>query len=268
MMFGLFLRGIVSNKHKQAFIYSCLVIGIVGAWVAVIFVLILPITRGFGITAVEPVDTQIVANLAAIATPIPDESEQFPATWTPTTTPTSTSTATPVPTFPPWATWTPTSTFTPSPTPLPIPLREQRKRAAMRQYRSTFKRIAKKYDLDWRLMAEQGYYESGLNPHARGRSREMGLMQIIPSTWRLIVREVDVRDPYKPSHNIEAAAFYLTQMRDACKAIGQTDPGCMLLAYNWGPNNMRRHYLNRYTWRQAPDPQRRYVSYILREAGY
>ncbi|MEM7031876.1 MAG: transglycosylase SLT domain-containing protein [Chloroflexota bacterium] len=254
----------MDRKNQQKLMYGFLVFGIVCAWGVAIFALIVPIAR-----RLETSPREVVVNLASvqpdIGTPIPDQESLFPPTWTATTTPTPTSTGTPVETYPAWATWTPTATFTPSPT---LPAREQNKRIAMRRYRSTFIRAAKKYNLDWRIMAEQGYYESGLNPHARGRSREMGLMQIIPSTWLLITREINVSDPFKPSHNIEAAAFYLSQMRDECRAIGQTDPGCMLLAYNWGPNNMRRHYLDRYTWRQAPDPQRRYVSYILREAGY
>lgn len=192
----------------------------------------------------------------------------YQATWTPTPTGTATPTATPVDTYPPWATWTPTATFTPLP-PTPTPLDHvRRKQEATAKYGKYFRQIAPKYDLDWRLMLELGYRESGLRPNARGRDGEYGMMQIMPYTWRSFSDGLDVAGVYDPRSNILVSAVYLSYLREACAEVGSTDEGCMLLAYNWGPNNMRRLYNRNLTWQNAPATQQRYVGDILKAAGY
>ena len=190
----------------------------------------------------------------------------FPATWTPTTTPTPTPTGTLVPTYPPWATWTPTATFTPRPpTSTPRPA-ATKKAKAIKTYKKLFQQVAAEYDLDWRLMIEQGYWESGLNPKAIGKDYDMGLMQIIPSTWYRIAPQVGVSDPFDPYSNIVVAAVYLRDARENCRGLGQPLDECMLLAYNWGITRTRRFFLDGGTWEQVPYKQRLYVYYITRAA--
>lgn len=204
--------------------------------------------------------------LPPAATPVVASARhQFPPTWTPTATPTASPIATTVPTFQPWATWTATPTWTPSPTLLPA-LQEKRERETL--YRPLFKQVAPEYDLDWRLMMALGWRESRLRPKAVGADREMGLMQVLPSTWHALAPDLQVRDVFDPRSNITVAAAYLNYVRGECAAIGEHDPGCMLLAYNWGPYNMRMLYGQRLTWEQAPSVQRRYVHDILLDAGY
>ena len=45
-----------------------------------------------------------------------------------------------------------------------------------------FKRSAKKYDMDWRILAAVSYQESKFNPNARGLGGAYGLMQFMPET--------------------------------------------------------------------------------------
>lgn len=190
----------------------------------------------------------------------------FPPTWTPTTTSTPTPTSTAVPTYPPWATWTPTATFTPRP-PTPTPRASAAEKAkAIKTYQKLFKQVAAEYDLDWRLMIEQGYWESGLNPNAVGEDRDMGLMQIIPGTWYRIAPQAGVSDPFDPYSNVLVAAIYLRDARETCREIEQPVDECMLLAYNWGITNTRQFFLNGGTWEQVPYKQRIYVYYIMRAA--
>ncbi len=47
-----------------------------------------------------------------------------------------------------------------------------------------FKKIATKYDFDWRLLASVAYQESKFNPYIRGFGGAFGMMQFIPSTAR------------------------------------------------------------------------------------
>lgn len=256
------------NRKPKQISYILIISAIIISWIVVLGIFIVPIYQELRVAVpANPMATSLpIQQAALLATPTAD---MFPPTWTPTATPTSTSTATPVATFPAWVTWTPTATWTPRPPTATTRASVTKKREAIRKYRKLFKKAAAEYDLDWELMAEQGYYESGLNPRALGGSRDMGLMQIIPSTWRRMAREVDVTDPYDPYSNILAAAAYLDEVRAECRTFtDDDDPGCMLLAYNWGPHNARRLYALRFTWRQAPSRQRHYVMSILKAAGY
>jgi soluble lytic murein transglycosylase-like protein len=205
--------------------------------------------------------------LAAIE-PGPQPDLLYPPTWTPTVTSTPTSTPTRVPTYPPWATWTPSPTWPATATFTPQPAAVLRKKKAIRTYQKIYKEIAAEYGLDWRLMIEQGYYESGLNPRALGKDNDMGLMQIIPGTWNRIAAQVKVSDPYDPYSNVLVAAVYLRDARVNCKEIGQPVDRCMLLAYNWGITNTKLYFLRGGTWENIPYRQQMYVYNIMRNAGY
>jgi membrane-bound lytic murein transglycosylase F len=47
-----------------------------------------------------------------------------------------------------------------------------------------FKKIASKYNFDWRLLASVAYQESKFNPYVKGFGGAFGMMQFIPSTAR------------------------------------------------------------------------------------
>lgn len=73
-----------------------------------------------------------------------------------------------------------------------------------------FKKYGDKYDVNWILMAAQGYQESKLNQAARSPSGAIGVMQILPSTGK----ELSVGDITKVEANIHAGVKYMRWMID------------------------------------------------------
>jgi uncharacterized protein (DUF736 family) len=73
--------------------------------------------------------------------------------------------------------------------------------------------------------------ESGGDPSAVSRAGAMGLMQIMPTTWRMLRSRYGLgSDPYDPHDNILAGAAYLHEMHDRYGSPG------FLAAYNAGPD--------------------------------
>lgn len=134
-------------------------------------------------------------------------------------------------------------------------------------YEAMFREIAPRYGLDWRLLAGLAYQESRLNPWAIGRDNDMGLMQILPSTWNEWAPQVGVTDPFDPYSNVSVAAAYLAYLREYCQARGYPETQWMLIGYNWGPDNLRQLFERNGRWAQVPDKQRRYVLNILQVSG-
>lgn len=130
-------------------------------------------------------------------------------------------------------------------------------------YEEMFQEIAPQYGLDWRLLAAQAYQESRLDHLAIGRDSDMGLMQIIPTTWDEWAPQVGASDPFDPYSNVLVAAAYLAYLRDYCRARGYSDERWMLAAYNWGPDNVRRVFDSSGNWEQVPERTRRYALTIL-----
>jgi hypothetical protein len=78
--------------------------------------------------------------------------------------------------------------------------------------------------------------ESGGDARAISAQGAMGLMQIMPETWReLRLRYGLGTDPYDPRDNITAGAAYLREMHDR-----YGEPG-FLAAYNAGPDRYQEH---------------------------
>ncbi len=72
--------------------------------------------------------------------------------------------------------------------------------------------------------------ESGDRRDAVSPKGAMGLLQLMPSTWREVSAEYGLGDdPFEPRANILAGAAYLRQMHDRYGAPG------FLAAYNAGP---------------------------------
>lgn len=130
-------------------------------------------------------------------------------------------------------------------------------------YEAMFQEIAPQYGLDWQLLAQQAYRESRLDPFAVGQDYEMGLMQIMPSTWNEWAPKVGVTDPYDPYSNVLVAAAYLAFLKEYFVEKGYPEDYWMLIAYNWGPNNLRQVFENDGDWAQVPEKQRRYALLIL-----
>jgi hypothetical protein len=130
-------------------------------------------------------------------------------------------------------------------------------------YEEMFKEIAQKYDLDWRLLAQQAYRESRLDPLDIGDANEVGLMQILPSTWNEWAPKVEVTDPFDPYDNTLVAAAYLAYLREYFASMGYPGDHWMLAAYNWGPHNLRKLFEAGGDWAQLPAATRQYVLDIL-----
>ena len=130
-------------------------------------------------------------------------------------------------------------------------------------YEEIFKEIAAAYDLDWRLLAAQAYYESRLNPLAIGQDYEAGLMQLRPSTWNTWAAKVGASNPYDPYSNILVAATYLAFLRDYFSELGYSEEEWMLIAYNWGPANLQQLLEGGGGWADVPATTRRYTLNIL-----
>jgi hypothetical protein len=137
------------------------------------------------------------------------------------------------------------------------------------RYEAIFQEIAPQYGLEWQLLAEVAYQESRMNPWALGRDYDMGLMQIIPTTWNEWAPKVGVTDPYDPYSNVLVGAAYLAYVRDFARAHGRHEVQWMLVGYNWGPHNLDQLFEKKGEWAEIPEKQRNYAIQILqaRAAG-
>ncbi|MBI1881072.1 MAG: transglycosylase SLT domain-containing protein, partial [Chloroflexi bacterium] len=134
-------------------------------------------------------------------------------------------------------------------------------------YQEIFQKIAPQYGLDWRMLAELAYQESHMNPLAVGRDNDMGLMQILPSTWNEWAPKVGVSNPFDPYSNALVAAAYLAYLRDYCQARGYPETHWMLIGYNWGPQNLRQLFERQGGLAEVPEMQRQYALVIMQAAS-
>jgi hypothetical protein len=98
--------------------------------------------------------------------------------------------------------------------------------------------------------------ESGGDPQAVSKKGAMGLLQLMPGTWRALSAELGLgADPFEPRANILAGAAYLRRMYDRFGAPG------FLAAYNAGPERYARHLSGR---QELPAETRAYVQQVNR----
>jgi membrane-bound lytic murein transglycosylase MltF len=126
---------------------------------------------------------------------------------------------------------------------------ERKKFLALMQF---FQNYGDKYDVDWLLMAAQGYQESQLDQSARSPVGAIGVMQIMPPTGK----ELKVGDITKIEPNIHAGVKYMRFMEDQYfKDEPMDNLNKMLMtfaAYNCGPGRLRQ--LRRETEKRGLDP--------------
>ena len=84
---------------------------------------------------------------------------------------------------------------------------ERRKFLALIEY---FQKYGGKYDVDWLLMAAQGYQESQLNQAVKSPVGAIGVMQVMPATGK----ELKVGDIRETEMNIHAGIKYMRWMID------------------------------------------------------
>lgn len=100
------------------------------------------------------------------------------------------------------------------------------------KFQKIFEEVAKEFNLDPHLLKAMAKVESNFNPKAVSPKGAMGVMQLIPSTARL----VGVSDPFDPIENIYGGAKYLRWLLDEFR-----DLKLSLAAYNAGPEAVRQY---------------------------
>lgn len=105
-------------------------------------------------------------------------------------------------------------------------------RQRMPIYKASFQQTAKKYDLDWHLLAAIGYQESYLKPNSVSPTGVRGLMMLTNST----AKAMGVTNRTDPVQSIQGGAKYYNQMLKQFDHIAFPDRHWYaLVAYNMGP---------------------------------
>jgi membrane-bound lytic murein transglycosylase MltF len=103
-----------------------------------------------------------------------------------------------------------------------------------------FKKYGEKYDLDFLLMAAQGFQESGLDQNAKSKVGAIGVMQVMPATGK----ELNVGDVKQIEPNIHAGVKYIRFMIDQYfkdEPMDRLNKGLFAFAsYNAGPARIRQ----------------------------
>ena len=115
-----------------------------------------------------------------------------------------------------------------------------------------FRKYGAQYELDYLLMAAQGYQESTLDQSVKSPVGAIGVMQVMPPTGK----ELNVGDISKVEPNIHAGVKYMRFMMDQYfkdEPMTELNKGLMTFAsYNAGPGRVRQ--LRRETAKRGLDP--------------
>jgi membrane-bound lytic murein transglycosylase MltF len=103
-----------------------------------------------------------------------------------------------------------------------------------------FKKYSDQYDMDYLLMAAQGYQESQLDQSVKSRVGAVGVMQVMPATGK----ELNVGDISQLEPNINAGVKYMRWMIDRYykdEPMDNLNKGLFAFAsYNAGPARIRQ----------------------------
>jgi membrane-bound lytic murein transglycosylase MltF len=127
---------------------------------------------------------------------------------------------------------------------------DRKKFLALTEY---FKKYGDRYQLDYLLMAAQGYQESQLNQDAKSQVGAIGVMQVMPATGA----ELNVGDIRQTEANIHAGVKYMRFMMDQYfkdePKMDRLNKGLLTFAsYNAGPGRVRQ--LRREAEKRGLDP--------------
>jgi len=125
-------------------------------------------------------------------------------------------------------------------------------RRKLQELVALFRKYSDQYDLDFLLMAAQGFQESGLDQNAKSQVGAIGVMQVMPATGK----DLKVGDIRQLEPNIHAGVKYIRFMMDQYFKDEPMDPlnkGLFTFAsYNAGPGRIRQ--LRREAARRGLDP--------------
>src|SRR4051812_33117335 len=126
--------------------------------------------------------------------------------------------------------------------------------ARFRQTADFIRKYSAQYDLDYLLMAAQGYQESGLDQNKKSPVGAIGVMQVMPATGR----DMKVGDITKTEANIHAGVKYVRFMMAQYyggEPMDRLNKGLFTFAsYNAGPARIRG--LRQRAARRGLDPNR------------
>jgi membrane-bound lytic murein transglycosylase MltF len=115
--------------------------------------------------------------------------------------------------------------------------------AELKRFQQTvefFRAYAQKYDVDYLLMAAQGFQESGLDQNVKSAVGAIGVMQVMPATGK----ELKVGDIKDLEANIHAGVKYMRFMIDTYfekEPMDRLNKGLFAFAsYNAGPGRIRQ----------------------------
>ncbi|MFS3137104.1 lytic transglycosylase domain-containing protein [Gluconacetobacter sacchari] len=118
------------------------------------------------------------------------------------------------------------------------------------------RRAAEQNEIPERWVRAVLHAESAGDPHAVSGAGAMGLMQLMPGTWKDVRRTLNLgADPFDPHDNIAAGAAYLRWLHDRYGDAG------FLAAYNVGPGRYDDHLA---TGRPLPAETVSYVASVAR----
>jgi len=129
----------------------------------------------------------------------------------------------------------------------------------------TFQKYGAQYDVDWVLMAAQGYQESQLDQNAKSRVGASGIMQLMPATGK----QMNVGDIHQTGPNIAAGTKYMRFMIDqyyANEPMRILDKALFTFAsYNAGAGRIDQ--MRKETTRRGLDPNKWFgnVEYVAAE---
>tara|TARA_B110000037_G_scaffold218947_1_gene282998 strand:+ start:328 stop:960 length:633 start_codon:yes stop_codon:yes gene_type:complete len=114
-----------------------------------------------------------------------------------------------------------------------------------RRYDEMFRKYTRTYfgRMSWKWFKAQSIQESRLDPYAKSSAGAMGLMQLMPGTYKELARELGLPPtPYDPKSNIHAGIRYnlkafnfWTEKRSWLDQLK-----LMFASYNAGPGNIAR----------------------------
>lgn len=119
-------------------------------------------------------------------------------------------------------------------------------------YDDLIKKLAKEYNVDWRLVSAQVNKESQFNPKAKSWAGARGLLQVMPRT----AREVGITDLEKPENGLRAGLKYMNWINEQLSNELPADVQIWftLAAYNAGLGHLKD--ARRLTAQQGLNPDR------------
>lgn len=114
-----------------------------------------------------------------------------------------------------------------------LTLTPKEKKASVSTYDHWIRAACLRHALDPALVKAVIHAESKFDPWAVSPRGAIGLMQIDPIT----IRELGIKDPFNPKHNIDGGVRYLRVLLDAFEG----DQELALAAYNAGPSRVFQH---------------------------